>query len=117
MTWTLGYTAAQAGLKQLHRPDSSRRLLPPIGVEGENDPFLCRDHLAGHAGTSTDATTVHCHCLPLQRCAGPTKHHRQGGGERISHLRTSRDRAPLDPMWSPGGERRRTKSLWADFLS
>ena len=31
MTWTLGYTAAQAGLKHLHRPDSSRLLLPRLG--------------------------------------------------------------------------------------
>ena len=31
MTWTLGYTAAQAGLKDLHRPDSSRLLSPRLG--------------------------------------------------------------------------------------
>src|SRR5260370_38467173 len=31
MTWKLDYTAAQAGLKHLHRPDSSRLLLPRFG--------------------------------------------------------------------------------------
>jgi hypothetical protein len=35
MTWKLDYTAAQAGLKQLHRPDSSRLVLPRFGWRGK----------------------------------------------------------------------------------